>query len=67
MTYASAKFEVATSNGLKDAFTRKYIVWPYVQCPYHMTYASAKFEIAMCNGLGNAFTRNNITMYLTLT
>ena len=27
--YASAKFEVARSNGLRgEAFTRKYIIWP---------------------------------------
>ena len=26
MIYASAKLEVATSNGLGDAFTRKYII-----------------------------------------
>ena len=25
-TYIAAKFEVATSNGLGDAFTRKYII-----------------------------------------
>ena len=29
MTYAPAKFEVATSNSLGgDAFTRKFIIWP---------------------------------------
>ena len=29
MTYAHAKFEVATSNSLGvDGFTRKYIIWP---------------------------------------
>ena len=28
VTYATTKFEVATSNGLgEDAFTRKYIIW----------------------------------------
>ena len=31
VTYASAKFEVATSNSLGgDAFTRKYIIWAKV-------------------------------------
>ena len=30
MTFAPAKFEVATSNSLgEDAFTRKYIIWPW--------------------------------------
>ena len=30
MTFAAAKFEVATSNSLgEDAFTRKYIIWPW--------------------------------------
>ena len=33
VTYAPAKFEVASSNGLggdqqNDTFTRKYIIWP---------------------------------------
>ena len=30
VTYAPAKFEVATSNGLGDTFKRKYIIW---HCP----------------------------------
>ena len=52
-TKASAKFEVATSNRLRDAFTRKYIISLLT-----LTYAPAKFEAAMSNGLGgNAFTR----------
>ena len=30
MTFAPAKFEVATSNSFgEDAFTRKYIIWPW--------------------------------------
>ena len=30
MTFAPARFEVATSNSLgEDAFTRKYIIWPW--------------------------------------
>ena len=30
MTFAPAKFEIATSNSLgEDAFTRKYIIWPW--------------------------------------
>ena len=67
---ASAKCEVATSNRLGDAFTRKYIISlvtltldqgqirNIAQYPlHHMTYAPAKFEAAMSNGLGgNAFT-----------
>ena len=73
LTKASAKFEVATSNGLGgDAFTRKYIISlltltlgqeqtrKVAQCPlHHMTYAPAKFEASMSNGLGgNAFKSN---------
>ena len=72
LTKASAKFEVATSNGLGDAFTRQYIIslWTptlgqgqtqnIAQDPlHHMTYASATFEAAMSSGLeGNTFTRN---------
>ena len=73
LTKASAKFEVAMSNGLGgDAFTRKYIIsfLTLTLCQgqtrylahyplHHMTYAPAKFEAAMSNGLGgNAFTRN---------
>ena len=79
LTKASAKFEVATSNGLGgDAFTRKYIIslltltlgqgqtQNVAQYPlHHMIYAPAKFEAAMSNALGeNAFTRS---IYLTLT
>ena len=30
MTFATAKFEIVTSNSLgEDAFTRKYIIWPW--------------------------------------
>ena len=54
MTYASAKFEAAMSNGLGgNAFTKVkvkvtwsialYIMWP-------MTYAPAKFEAPSANG-----------------
>ena len=33
MTYAPAKFEVATSNSLgEDGFTRKYIIWGHTKC-----------------------------------
>ena len=73
LTKASAKFKVATSNGLGgDAFTRKYIISPLTltlgqehtqnvaQYPlHHMTYLPAKFEVDMSNGLReNAYTRN---------
>ena len=72
LTKASAKFEVASSNSLGDAHTRKYIILlltftlgqgqirNFAQFPlHHMTYASAKFEVALSKGLGgNAFTRN---------
>ena len=73
LTKASARLEVATSNGLgRDAFTRKCIIslltltlgqgqtQNVAQYPLnHMTYAPAKFEAAISNGLGrNVFTRN---------
>ena len=36
MTYAPAKFEVATSNSLgEDGLTRKYIIWPWPWCQGH--------------------------------
>ena len=67
MTYASAKFEVATSNGLGDAIIRKYsidldlrvkVTQDVAQYPlHHMTYAHTKFEVSLSNGLGgDAFT-----------
>ena len=31
VTYAATKFEVAISNGLRDAFKREYIVRPFGQ------------------------------------
>ena len=68
MIYASAKFEVATSNGLGGyAFTRKIIVEVKVRqnvaqnALHHVTYAPAKFEVAMSNTLGgDAFTKNTL-------
>ena len=74
LTKSSAKFKVATSNGLGvDAFARKYIISPLTLnlgqgqtrnvAKYHlnhMTYSPAKFEVAMSDGLGgNAFTRSH--------
>ena len=39
MTFASAKFEIATSNILgEDAFTRKYIIWPWPSGQGHTKY-----------------------------
>ena len=70
VTYAPAKFEVATPNSLRgDAFARKYILWPWcqghinvAQYPLHdVNYAPTKFEVALSNGLGgDAFTRKYI-------
>ena len=48
VTYSAAKFEVATSNILEDAFTRKYIMVTrnVAQYPlHHVTYAAIKEEI----------------------
>ena len=36
MSYAPANFEVAMSNGSEDAFTRKYIIWPWPQGQGHI-------------------------------
>ena len=66
MTYALAKLEAATSNGLGgDAFTRKYDLGfnstqNVAQYPlHHVTYAPAKFEVATNNSLdGDTITRN---------
>ena len=60
MTFAAAKFEVATSNSLgEDAFTRKYIIENVAQCPlHHLTYAPTEFEVTTSKALGGeAFTR----------
>ena len=69
MTFAPAKFEVATSNSLgEDAFTRKYIIdlalqvkvpLNVAQCPlHHVTYAPTEFEVTTSKALGGeAFTR----------
>ena len=50
--YVPAKFEVATANGLGDAFTRKYMVTQNVaQYPrHHVTYAPTKFDVASSHG-----------------
>ena len=60
MTFAPAKFEVATSNSLgEDAFTRKYVTLNVAQCPlHHVTYAPTEFEVTTSKALGGeAFTR----------
>ena len=72
--YAPAKFEVASSDGFEDAFTRKYMlshdldlrvkatqnVAQYFQ--NQRTYAPARIEVAKRNGLGeDALTRKYIT------
>ena len=70
MTYAFAKFDVATSIGLGDAFTNNTVfdldpkvkvTQDVAQYPiHHVTYAHAKFEVATSNGLGDTFTRKYI-------
>ena len=61
MTFASAKFEIATCNSLgEDAFARKYIICTNVaQCLlHHETYAPTEFEVTSSKALGGeAFTR----------
>ena len=65
VTYSAAKFEVVTSNGLGDAFTRKYIIWVtrnVAQYPlHHVTNAATKFEVATANGLGGEIITINRT------
>ena len=71
MTYAPAKFEVATSNSLgEDGFTSKLydldlgvkVTQNVIQYhPHHVTYAPVNFEVAMSNGSGeDSFTRKYI-------
>ena len=73
MTYAPAKFEVATSNSLgEDGLTRKkklYDLDLLVKVtqnvaqyhPHHVTYAPVNFEVVMSNGSGeDSFTRKYI-------
>ena len=69
MTFAPAKFEVATSNSLgEDAFTRSTIfdldlqvkvTLNVAQCPlHHVTYAPTEFEVTTSKALGGeALTR----------
>ena len=74
MTYAPAKFEVATSSGLGGyAFTKNTLfdldptprLWGQghmkcCQCPlHHVIFAPEKFEVATCESFGrDVFTRN---------
>ena len=76
MTYVPANF--ALSNGSEDAFTRKYIIWPWPQGQGHMKcclvpstscdLCIGKFWIAVSKSLwGDAFTRKYIIWPLTMT
>ena len=72
MTFAPAKFEIATSNSLgEDAFQESTlfdldlqvkVTLNVAQCPlHHVTYAPTEFENTMSKALGGeAFTRNSI-------
>ena len=65
MTYAHAKFEVAVSSSLGDAFTGKYfltfdlkVTQNIAQYPLHyVIYAPAKLEVATSNGVGKMRTQ----------
>ena len=52
MTYAPAKFEVATSNNLgEDGLTRKYIIWPWPWGQGHTKcypVASTSYDLCTC-------------------
>ena len=68
MTYASAKFEAAMSNGLGGMHLQEILVFTLIQgqghmkhCPLHyVTYVPAKFEVAMANGKDDALPRTYI-------
>ena len=69
MTFAPAKFEIATSNSLgEDAFKSTLfdldlqVTLNVAQCPlHHVTYAPTEFEVTTLKALrGEAFTRNSI-------
>ena len=70
MTYARAKFEVATSNSFMDLQESKLydldlgvkVTQNVAQYhPHHVTYAPVNFEVAMSNGSGeDSFTRKYI-------
>ena len=72
VTYAPTEFEVTTSKGLGDAFTRKFnyltltlgikVTRNAAQYPlHHVTYSATKFEAALSNRLGgDTFTRKYI-------
>ena len=60
MTFAPAKFEIATSNSLgEDALTKVKVTLNIAQCPlHHVTYAPTEFEVTTSKALGGeAFTR----------
>ena len=65
MTYASAKFEAAMSNGLVgNAFTRNIcfdLQGHMKHCLlHHVTHVPAKFEVATANCKGDALPRKYI-------
>ena len=74
MTYAPTEFEVTTSKGLGEVFTKKnqYLTFDLdlgvkvtekvAQNPlHHVTYSATKFEVAKSNRLGgDTFTRKYI-------
>ena len=67
VTYSPAKFQVATSNSLGDAFTKNTLSFLIITQnvaqyrPHKMTYAPSKFEVVKCNGLGgDTFSRKYI-------
>ena len=63
MTYSGTMFDVATSDGLREAFTiKKNTVFELARYPLnHVSYQAAKFEVAMSNGLGIDTFKSNVT------
>ena len=66
MTFAPAKFEIATSNSLGEMHLQESTLFDLdlnvAQCPlHHVTYAPTEFEVTTSKALGGeAFTRNSI-------
>ena len=64
ITHAPAKFEVAMSNGLgEDAFTSKYIIWPWPQGQGHMKCCLVpSTSCDLCIDDGPTLVRNQYTL-----
>ena len=73
VTNAPTEFEVTTSKGFGEIFTRKFNIWPLILGPraqyplHHVTYPATKFEVTMSNHLGgDTFTNKKHYLILDL-